>query len=85
MLLRPNGLVLKAAIKAQELTKKLTMHEKNFICLTVSVLYIANVLHNFTVPAVFSFFLQWITVKFTFRVITITILHNKIYSTPDCI
>lgn len=33
MLLRLNGLIL----KAQELTKKLTMHEKNFICLTVSV------------------------------------------------
>lgn len=85
MLLRLNGLILKAAIKLRNLPKKLTMHEKNFICLTVSVLYIANFLHNFTVAAVFSLFLQWITVKFTFRVITITILHNKIYSTPDCI
>lgn len=85
MLLRLNGLILKAAIKLRNLPKNLLYMKNNFICLTVSFLYIANFLHNFTVPAVFFLFLQWITVKFTFRVITITILHNKIYSTPDCI
>lgn len=84
MLLRLNGLILKAAIKLRNLPKNLLCMKK-ISCLTVSFLYIANFLHNFTVPAVFFLFLQWITVKFTFRVITITILHNKIYSTPDCI